>query len=170
MNNYDNVIMLNNDSEDDLTTGSDGLEDFLKVKDNVDTYNVSNISQTSVSHTIETIFKSYHIKQNRLGHKMNILKFWKSMENIYTEIYVLAKIILSVLSTQVSVERLFSGLKFIFSPYRCNINLQNPEDQLSVRPVRTNRLFDKVDSEYLKKKSTEKHLTRSIELRLLSRR
>lgn len=52
------------------------------------------------------------------------------MENIYPEICVLAKIILSVPSTQVSVERLFSSLKFIFSPYRCNINSQNLEDQL----------------------------------------
>jgi len=118
--------ILNQDSEDDSITGSDGLEDFLKEKDNVDTYNVSKISQTS-SHTIETILKSYHIKQNRLNHKTNILKFWKSMENIYPEIYVLAKIILSVPSTQVSVERLFSGLKFIFSPYRCNINSSQPK-------------------------------------------
>jgi len=142
-------IISNKDSEDDSTTDSDGLEDFLKEKDDVDSYNVSKISQTSVSHTIETILKSYHIKQNRLNYKVNILKFWKSMENIYPEIYVLAKIILSVPSTQVSVERLFSGLKFIFSPYRCNINSQNLEDQLLVR---TNRLFDKADNKYIKKR------------------
>lgn len=49
-------IILNQDSENDSITGSDGLEDFLKEKDNVDTYNVSKISQTS-SHTIETIPK-----------------------------------------------------------------------------------------------------------------
>lgn len=146
MNNDD--IILNQDSEDDSITSSDGLEDFLTEKDNVNTYNVSKISQTS-SHTIETILKSYHIKQNRLNHKTNILKFWKSIENIYPEIYVLAKIILSVPSTQVSVERLFSSLKFIFSPYRCNINFQNLEDQLLVR---TNRLFEKVDNEYIKKR------------------
>lgn len=47
MNNED--IILNQDSEDDSITGSDGLEDFLKEKDNVDTYNVSKISQTFLS-------------------------------------------------------------------------------------------------------------------------
>jgi len=35
--------------------------------------------------------------------------------------------------TQVSIERLFSGLKFILSPYRCNITPQHLEDQLLVR-------------------------------------
>lgn len=142
-------LLLNIDSEDDSITGSDGLEDFLKEKDNVDTCNPAKSSQTSTSYTIETTLKAYHIKQTRLSHKVNILKFWKSMENIYPEIYVLAKIILSVPSTQVSVERLFSGLKFILSPYRSNINAQNLEDQLLVR---TNRLFDKADNEYIKKK------------------
>lgn len=67
------------------------------------------------------------------------------METVYPEIYILLKIILSVSSTQVSVERLFSGLKFILSPYRSNINSQNLEDQLLVR---TNKLFDKVEKEY----------------------
>lgn len=142
-------LILSEDSEDESTTGSDGLEEFLKEKDNVDKCIVSKMSQTSVSHTIEAILKSYHIKQDRLNHKINILKFWKSMETVYPEIYILSKIILSVPSTQVSVERLFSGLKFILSPYRSNINSQNLEDQLLVR---TNRLFDKVENEYNIKK------------------
>jgi len=131
MNNDD--IILNKDSEYDSTTGSDGLEDFLKEKVNIDNCIESKLSQTSVSHRIETILKSYHIKQNRLNHKINILKFWKSMETVYPEIYILAKIVLSVPSTQVSVERLFSGLKFILSPYKSNINSQNLEDQLLVQ-------------------------------------
>jgi hypothetical protein len=42
-----------------------------------------------------------------------------------------------------SVERLFSGLKFVLSPYRCKISAENLEDQLFVR---TNRLFEKNNS------------------------
>lgn len=72
--NNDNLI-LSEDSEDESTTGSDGLEAFLKEKDNVDKSIVSKMSQTSVSHTIEAILKLYHIKQDRLNHKINILNF-----------------------------------------------------------------------------------------------
>lgn len=138
-------IILSEDSDDDSTVGSDGLEEFLKEKDNIDKCIVSKMSQTSISHTIKAILKLYYIKQDRLNHKINILKFWKSLETVYPEIYILSKIILSVPSTQVSVERLFSGLKFILSPFRSNINSQNLDDQLLVR---TNRLFNKVENEY----------------------
>lgn len=62
------------------------------------------------------------------------------MEDTYPELYILAKIVFAVPSTQVSVERLFSGLKFILSPYRSNITSTNLESQLIVR---TNRLFEK---------------------------
>lgn len=103
----------------------DGLENFLKGKEvNVENSNSSNNSQTSVRTKIETILKTYYINQSRLNHKINILKFWKSMETTYPEICILAKIVFSVPSTQVSVERLFSGLKFILSPYRSNINFK----------------------------------------------
>jgi len=77
------IIILSEDSVDDSTTGSDGLEEFPKEKDNVDKCIVSKMSQTSVLHTIEEVLKSYHIKQDRLNHKINILKFWKSMETVY---------------------------------------------------------------------------------------
>lgn len=46
--------------------------------------------------------------------------------------------VLSVPATQVSVERLFSGLKFILSPLRTNINEHILENQLLVR---ANRIF-----------------------------
>jgi len=106
----------------------DGLENFLKGKEvNVENSNSPYSSQTSVHTKIETILKTYYINQSRLNHKTNILEFWKSMETTYPEVYILAKIVFAVPSTQVSVERLFSGLKFILSPYRCNVNSKNLE-------------------------------------------
>jgi len=60
------------------------------------------------------------------------------MKSEYPEIYVLAKVVFAVPSTQVSVD--FSGLKFILSPYRSNVMSKTLEDQLLVR---TNRLFEK---------------------------
>lgn len=71
------------------------------------------------------------------------------MESTYPEIYVLAKLIFAVPSTQVSLECLFSGLKFVLSLYRSNINSTNLDDQLLVH---TNRLFDRVANEDVKKK------------------
>lgn len=133
------INIINQEADNDVM---DGLENFLKKKEvNIENSNLSNSSQTSVVRTkIETILKTYYINQSRLNHRINILKFWNSMETTYPEIHTLAKIIFAVPSTQVSVERLFSGLKFILSPYRSNINSRNLEDQLLVR---TNRLFEK---------------------------
>ncbi|XP_060856315.1 uncharacterized protein LOC132934050 [Metopolophium dirhodum] len=65
------------------------------------------------------------------------------MESTHPELHELAKVVFSVPGTQVSVERLFSGLKFILSPYRTNISSSNLEDQLLVR---TNRLFEKKET------------------------
>lgn len=116
---------------------SDGLEQFLQESE---TTEVSCSSQNSTYTMIENLLKTYHLNQKRLSYKINILQFWKSMEDIHPELYVLAKIVFAVPSTQVSVERLFSGLKFILSPYRSNITSKNLETQLLVR---TNRLFEK---------------------------
>ena len=111
------INTVNQEADDDVI---DGLENFLKGKEvNVENSNSSNSSQISVRTKIETILKTYYINQIRSNHKINILKFWKSMDTTYPEIYyILAKIVFSVPPTQVSVERLFSGLKFILSPYR----------------------------------------------------
>ncbi|KAL4090652.1 hypothetical protein QTP88_025446 [Uroleucon formosanum] len=97
----------------DFNQNSDRLEQFLQERESVE---VSCSSQNSTS------------------------TFWKSMEDTYPELYILTKIVFAVPSTQVSVEQLFSGLKFILSPYRSNITSTNLESQLIVR---TNRLFEK---------------------------
>lgn len=55
-------------------------------------------------------------------------------------------IVLSVPATQVSVERLFSGLKYILFLLRTNINENILEDQLLVR---ANRIFSCKDKTYL---------------------
>ncbi|XP_008178236.1 uncharacterized protein LOC103307747 [Acyrthosiphon pisum] len=98
----------------EFNQNSDPLEQFLQERESVEVVTCSSQNSTST--------------------------FWKSMEDTYPELYILAKIVFAVPSTQVSVERLFSGLKFILSPYRSNITSKNLENQLIVR---TNRLFEK---------------------------
>lgn len=66
--------------------------------------------------------------------------FWKNMKTLHPELYQLANVIFAVLPTQVSVERLFSDLKFVLSSYRTNIGSKNLENQLLIH---TNKLFEK---------------------------
>jgi len=80
------INIVNQEANNDVI---DGLENFLKKKEvNIENSNLSNSSQTPVVCTkIETILKTYYINQSRLNHKINILKFWNSMETTYPEIY-----------------------------------------------------------------------------------
>uniref|UniRef100_A0A2S2NMP6 Histone-lysine N-methyltransferase SUV420H2 n=1 Tax=Schizaphis graminum TaxID=13262 RepID=A0A2S2NMP6_SCHGA len=123
----------------------DDLEIYLRSKVNdestsFDFGSLSNSQTETIGTKIETLLKSFSIEEKRLCHKINILQFWKSKKLVYPELFELSNIVFSVLATQVSVERLFSGLKFVLSPYRCNISAKNLENQLLVR---TNMLFEK---------------------------
>ena len=51
----------------------------------------------------------------------DVLKFWERSKNIWCELYPLAMIVLAAPATQVSVERLFSSMRFIFSTLRGNL-------------------------------------------------
>lgn len=53
--------------------------------------------------------------------KTNILEFWRQNKNNMPQLHKLATVVLAVPSTQVSVERLFSSLKYILSPHRYNL-------------------------------------------------
>jgi len=102
---------------------TDRLEDFLKQKESDNqcssTSNQPN-SQNSISTKMETLLKTYKLDEKILSHKTNILEYWKTMKTKYPEIDQLSQIVFSVPANQVSVKYLFSGLKFIPSPYRCN--------------------------------------------------
>jgi len=103
---------------------SDELKTFLQEKDNESSLSFNSPSQGSIATRMEEVLNSYYVDQKRLSHKLHILKFWKQMETSYPELAELAKTFYSVPSTQVSVERLFSGLKFILSPYRTRVYLK----------------------------------------------
>jgi len=133
-----NPTIEDNDNGLASMNDSDELVTFLQEKDSESSLSFNSSTQGSTATRIEAALKSYYLDQKRLIHKLNVLKFWKQMETTYQELAELAKTICSVPSTQVSVERLFSELKFILSPYRTSVSSKNLEDQLLVR---TNRLF-----------------------------
>lgn len=72
-------------------------------------------------------------KTQRLGKGANILTFWEDNKLIMPELYEIAQTVLAVPATQVSVERLFSGMKFILSHLRASMNSDILEDILIVR-------------------------------------
>ena len=71
--------------------------------------------------------------QPRLDSKQNILEFWNKEKNNSPELYSLAQIALAVPPTQVSVERLFSSLKYVLSPLRYNLSDDIVNDILILR-------------------------------------
>lgn len=68
----------------------------------------------------------------RLKLPENIIKFWKDNKNTYPSLYPLAEVTFAVPRTQVSVERLFSQLRFILNCLRGNLLSDNTNNVLLV--------------------------------------
>lgn len=137
---------------------SDDFDNYLKLKEKE--INVSkrlfgtkkkqqNSLLSSSRYNIDTLLNNYETTQGRINRKENVLMFWEENKNNFPELYKLSLIVMAVPSTQVSVERLFSGLKFVLSPQRSNIKEKHLEEQLLVR---TNRIFDSDKSNCKKRK------------------
>jgi hAT family C-terminal dimerisation region len=83
-------------------------------------------------------FDNYE-KLARLDKKLNILEFWNRQRFIFPILYEVSLIVLAVPTTQVSVERSFSGVKFLLSPQRCQLHSEFLED---IVLIRCNSIFD----------------------------
>lgn len=69
----------------------------------------------------------------RLDLTQNIIRHWTNKAVVSSEIAEVAKVVLSAPATQVSVERLFSSLRFILHPLRSNISPNLLKDLMVVR-------------------------------------
>lgn len=78
-------------------------------------------------------FEVIHLRGERLGSSEDILKFYKNRKQEMPEMFILAEIVLAVPATQVSVERLFSNLAFIFNPLRSSLSPDLLEATLLIR-------------------------------------
>ncbi|XP_050064804.1 uncharacterized protein LOC126553723 [Aphis gossypii] len=70
----------------------------------------------------------------------NIMDIWTTLKKMYPLMYECALVALALPTTQVTVERLFSSLKFILNDQR---NRMNPSLLEDIMVVRSNYLFDK---------------------------
>ncbi|CAK1591073.1 unnamed protein product [Parnassius mnemosyne] len=114
------------------------LEDFLNssyIEKHV--HNISTLVRRTdltgeITNTLKASFKIF-LEEPLLKSSESVLKFWEEKQLIYPQLYQLARVALSVPATQVSVERLFSALKFIVSNLRMNLKDDIIEDILFVR-------------------------------------
>ncbi|XP_043464663.1 zinc finger BED domain-containing protein 4-like [Leptopilina heterotoma] len=88
---------------------------------------------------IESLLDEF-AKTPKIPLKEDILKYWEVRKSSSPELYSLATIVHAAPMTQVSVERLFSGMKFIISDLRTNLSHDMIDDILIVR---TNKNFQK---------------------------
>ncbi|XP_033212130.1 zinc finger BED domain-containing protein 4-like [Belonocnema kinseyi] len=75
----------------------------------------------------------------------DVLAYWKDKKHTWPELHELAMIVLATPATQVSVERLFSGMRYIFSTLRGNLKGEILDLILLIRC--NIDIFDKNDSD-----------------------
>ncbi|XP_033221199.1 zinc finger BED domain-containing protein 4-like [Belonocnema kinseyi] len=75
----------------------------------------------------------------------DLLAYWKDKKHTWPELHELAMIVLATPATQVSVERLFSGMRYIFSTLRGNLKGDILDAILLIRC--NSDIFDKNDSD-----------------------
>lgn len=83
---------------------------------------------------------------DRLPADTKILSYWKENSNVFEPLLRVSRSVFAVPGTQVSVERLFSQLKFILSDLRTCLSSNNVNNILLVR---TN--FDLIDCDFFDK-------------------
>ena len=95
----------------DGSTTEDELEKMLKSRD------LDNSAASGSSSNFLNILAKYE-KEPRMKNSENILGYWHKSS---TDLGIVARNLLSLPVTQVSVERAFSGFSFIFNNYRTNL-------------------------------------------------
>lgn len=123
--NFDTNNELSSPSFSSCTsTDTDDIEQLLLEKDNQMLQN-----KTSSSSNIAAALNTFS-QFTRLDKEENILKYWENHD--IRELKELANITHSIPPTQVSVERLFSALKFILNDYRWRLNYDIIDDILVI--------------------------------------
>ncbi|XP_025192072.1 uncharacterized protein LOC112592275 [Melanaphis sacchari] len=99
---------------------TDQFEDFLSSQSSL----TSNSSASSLTVTSESILNILNGFKNveRISYTADIFQYWKTRQLTDPELYQLASVVLAVPATQVSVERSFSGLKFVVSDLRTSLD------------------------------------------------
>lgn len=77
---------------------------------------------------IRSLLDAYDRSTKPLNQEADVFAFWEKRRLISPELTDLALIVLSIPATQVSVERLFSALKFILRYQRFNLDSEHVDN------------------------------------------
>lgn len=72
---------------------------------------------------------------NQLNAEESILNYWDSLKETDPTLHKLAMVVFAIPPTEVSIERDFSKLKYVFSDRRCQIQAERLED---IMPININ--------------------------------
>lgn len=86
-------------------------------------------------------------KKKREPKSNNAMDFWVANGHLPPELLEMAKVLFAAACTEVSVERNFSALAFIYNKLRCNLSEENLSDILFVRLNKD--IFDEIMAKFL---------------------
>ncbi|KAL5246026.1 hypothetical protein ACI65C_013434 [Semiaphis heraclei] len=133
----DNIVhnssLDTNNENHSRTEEDDDLELFLSSQSSYSSLN----SETSSPNDISIALHNFN-RVDRLHYKTNILSYWEEQKYDKPDLYKLACVVHAVPATQVSVERSFSGLKFILSDLRSSLSSEALD---AIMIIRSNTLF-----------------------------
>ena len=126
----------------DAVEESDEFDEFIKERERSAAVTSSEeraVTFKTITHTEFILSLEKYGTEPRLNSRLSVLQFWQQKKFEYPELFKLSEIVLAVPMTQVSVERAFSGLRFVLSDLRCAVTSEVLED---IMLIRCNALFD----------------------------
>lgn len=121
------------EQHDESVTKNDSFESFLCQHD-VSLYTETTTTTNSLSRTDFMMkLQEFDEKTVRMNHKLDILKDWEERKETFPELYEVACIIYGIPPTQVTVERSFSAMGFIFNPKRAKLGQKMLENILMIK-------------------------------------
>lgn len=141
--NINSENLLTTTTNERITEAQRDLDDFLNSRyiDNLDNLNLL-LRRQSRPDIVDEIKQSMnmYLEEPLLKSTESVLAYWEKSREKFPYLYKLTTVVLAAPMTQVSVERLFSSLKFVVSQYRLSMKDDIIEDLLFIR---CNKLFEK---------------------------
>lgn len=123
------------DSTDcNITSTPVTLNDRIKRKSFLE--NVSNTDTDVGNDVVGDESEQYFLNVNDISadsSQETVLNFWNSQKKNYPILYQVSQVVFSIPGTQVSVERLFSEMKFVINDLRASLLAESIDDIMLVR-------------------------------------
>lgn len=128
---------LQTEKEPEPENAVDSFEEYLRQSD--ETFSMSPLDVASTNderfdrYAFMEMLQKYEENVTRKHHALSLFEDWESLKAEYPELYQLATIIYGIPPTQVTVERSFSAMSFIFNPKRAQLSQEMLENILTIK-------------------------------------